>query len=741
ADVTFTYNDQAVKNINTVTLKFTGKPLSFILQEIERQTPLAFRLQGNLIGVTRKQALPERMPVEHKIPIEPVGRITVSGTVTSQNGQPLTGVTVMIKETGKMTVTDQKGNYIIGADSNNTLIFSFVGFSRREIPINGRTEINIILSASNSPLDEVKVIAYGTTTQRLNTGSITTVSAKDIAEQPVTNVLSALSGRVPGMFVQTTNGLPGGNISIAIRGKGSITAGTAPLYIIDGVPFATTIGGSFTTSAGALASGSVNGAVSPLNSLNPDDIESITILKDADATAIYGSRGSNGVVLITTKKGHSGKTQFTINVNQGVEESADMPQMLNLQQYLQIRREAFANDGLTPSSDPTSATYAPDLTVWSNSKSTNWAKYLLGGTGHSTDAQANITGGNDNTSFMIGGNFHSESTYLPGDNLYQRGGIHFSLQHTSPNRKFYIQFSNSLTLDNNRLTNLTDDATDLTLSPNYPIYDASGNYNWFYANPFAEASAVSKANTMNTVDNVLAQYTILPELKVKISAGYSNITLDQTQIFPTEALYPGSINYTNFGNNGTRSFIAEPQITYDHRFKNSALNVLLGSTYQNTLAKGDEIQASNFSTESLMNNLGSAGSYTLLNSYTQYKYVSVFGRVTYNLEEKYILNATVRRDGSSRFGPGNQSGNFGSIGAAWLFGEENLVKKALPFLSYGKLRGSYGVTGNDQIPDYQYLSTYGSSGYIYQGISGLKPNRIANSDFHWESTRKVDVGL
>jgi TonB-linked SusC/RagA family outer membrane protein len=666
------------------------------------------------------------------------------GKITDEQGLVLPGATIKIMGQNAAAMSDTEGKFTINAlTPRGTLVVSFVGYQTTSIFFTSDlSELFIIqLKVNASSLNEVQVIGYGTTTKRLNTGSVSTISAVEIEDQPVTNVLSALSGRAAGVFVQTTNGLPGGNVNIQIRGKGSITAGTAPLYIIDGVPFGSTIGGSFTSAGGVLGLSSVNGTVSPFNSLNPDDIESISILKDADATSIYGSRGSNGVVLITTKKGKIGKTKVDINISQGIDKAADLPRLLNLGQYLQIRNEAFINDGLTPSNDPNSGNYAPDLTVWSSNYSTNWSKYLIGNTGHITDAQVSISGGSEENSFNLGGHFHSESTYLTGNNLYQRGGIHFNFNHTSSDKKFYVQFNNSLLFDNNRLSNPPDLATDLLLPPNYPLYDATGNYNWFYTNPAAETQAISLANTNNIVDNILLSYKILPGLTIKTSAGYNQIILKQTQEFPTVALYPGTTNYTNFGDNSTRSFIIEPQITYDHRFKKSALNLLIGGTYQNTLSKGSQIIAGDFSSESLMNNFSSAQTFNLLNSYTQYKYESVFGRATYNYDEKYILNATVRRDGSSRFGPGNQFGNFGSVGAAWIFSEEGFIKNNLPFLSFGKFRTSYGLTGNDQIADYQYLSTYGSSGYTYQDLSGLKPNRIANSQFHWETTRKLEFGL
>lgn len=656
--VKFLYSDDVAKSEIKITYRAKLVTVSEVLNAVLGNYPFSYvSVEKDVLikydpAKLKKQAVSEKPKISSAL-------IKITGKVTDEAGNPLPGVNIKVKDAAIATVTNADGLYSINADPNAVLQFSYIGYHKTEVAVNGRAQVDMVLAEEKSALDEVKVIGYGTTTKRANTGSISTLSSSQIEEQPVTNVLSALSGRMAGVFVQTTNGLPGGNINIQIRGKGSITAGTNPLYIIDGVPFGSTIGGTY-TSTGILATGSVNGTVSPLNSLNPDDIESITILKDADATSIYGSRGTNGVVLITTKSGKAGKTKVTLNINEGINMAASIPKMMDLQQYLEIRKEAFVNKGAIPSNDPTSANYAPDLTIWSQTNGTDWAKYLLGGKGHVTDGQVNLSGGSNQTTFSLGGNFHSETTYLPGDNLYQRGGIHFSMHHTSLDGRFYVQFSNSLVLDNNRLTNLTTDNSDILLPPNYPIYDALGNYNWNNgANPIAESNAVSKATTVNTVNNVLLQYSFIKDLKIKVSAGYNQIGLDQTQIYPTSALNIGKTNYSNFGSNSNNILILEPQSEYNHKYGKVNFDLLIGGTYQHSISKGNQIVASNFSSESLMNNFSSAASYTLSNSYSDYKYISAFGRATINYNGKYFLNATIRRDGSSAFGPSNQFGNFG----------------------------------------------------------------------------------
>ncbi|RZM24610.1 MAG: SusC/RagA family TonB-linked outer membrane protein, partial [Pedobacter sp.] len=666
---------------------------------------------------------------------------TIQGTITTAaDNKPLPGASVKIKTTNTSTQTDQQGKFTLTTSTTEgILLISYTGYQTQEVPFNAtnRTNITIQLQETRSDLEQIQIIGYGQTTKRLNTGSISSISAKQIEQQPVTNVLSAMSGRMPGVFVQTTNGLPGGNINIQIRGKGSITAGTNPLYIIDGVPFE-----SAGVAAGtSLATTSMMGAISPLNSLNPADIESISVLKDADATAIYGSRGANGVILITTKKGKQNTTKANISLSSGINQAAGLPNFLSLDEFLTIRREAFANDGKIPSTDPTNANYAPDLTVWSSSQSTNWAEYLFGGTGHVNTLQASLSGGNANTSFTINGNYRTESTMLPGDNKYKRGGTLLSLHHQSDNKKFTADISNTISIDQNNTVNPSNSFSSLLgIAPNFPLKDESGNFNWyFFQNPMAQLLATNTVKTNNLVSSIRLNYEFIPGLAFKTSMGYNKIQVDQAQLYPTLSLRPGTANYGQYGKNSNQSVIIEPQLTYERNFKKSILSLLLGATYQNRLGESQYIKASNFSNDALMENLTSAGTIDNRNTTsTDYRYASLYGRINYNIADKYILNATMRRDGSSKFGPGNQYGNFGAVGAAWIVSNEAWMK-AVQFLSYFKLRGSFGLIGNDQITDYQYLSTYSTSGLVYQNIAALAPSRISNANFKWETTRKLEM--
>ncbi|WP_130857510.1 MULTISPECIES: SusC/RagA family TonB-linked outer membrane protein [Olivibacter] len=668
---------------------------------------------------------------------------SITGRVHSAvDSSSLSGATIQINAAS--TKTDRNGNFTINTDkSKGVLNVTFLGFQSKEVSfdISSTAYYTISLSPQENTLDEAVVIGYGETSRRFNTGSVSSITAKEIGSQPVTNVLSALSGRMPGVFVQTTNGLPGGNINIQIRGKGSIAAGTAPLYIIDGVPY----DGGTINEGSRLGIENIAGSISPLNNLNPNDIESITILKDADATAIYGSRGTNGVILITTKRGEAGNTKFDVNFVQGYNKIANQPRLLNVQDYLQIRREAFQNDSLIPSSDPTSPNYAPDLTIWDTTRTTDWTDYIIGNVGNFSSIQTSLSGGTDKINFLISANYRKESTILIGNSSFRRGGFNSSLHYRSTDQKFSINLSNNYSQNLTKLPNpVTNLSSNILLPPHYPIYNDDNSYNWYAGtNILAEQNAQSKNSTNNFINNINLNYSLIEGLDLKLSGGYTRTNYDQVQKFPSISLYPGTVNYTNFGINSSESIIVEPQITYQAKLNKTLFTILGGGTYQNRSSKAQFINAGNFSVESLMENLASAGEINArTNNYTQYKYLSFFSRVTFNIEDRYILNGTLRRDGSSRFGPGNKFGNFGSIGAAWLISNEKFLKWALPIVSFAKIRASYGTTGNDQISDYQYLSTYGSSGStLYQGLPRLVPSRIANANFRWENTRKIELAM
>lgn len=666
----------------------------------------------------------------------------VHGTVTD-GSTPLPGVTIVVKSrTNAAAITDYNGQYSITSSPTDTLIISFLGFKTKIIPIRGSTKIDIKLEYDTTTLQEVKINAgYYSVKESERTGSIARITSKDIEIQPVTNVLAAMQGRMAGVSITQSTGIPGGGFDIKIRGQNSIRSdANAPLYIIDGVPYSSDpIGSSNTGTTFPVVS-------STLNSINPDTIESIEVLKDADATSIYGSRGANGVVLITTKKGKAGKTKVDIKASTGAGTVTKFMKLMNTSQYIAMRKQAFINDGITQ--------YGPldhDINgTWDQNRYTDWQKELLGGTAQITSLQAVISGGSSNTQFSVSGSYHTQSTVFPGDFLYKKGGGNFSLNHASEDTKFKLTFSAGLNLQSNNQPSFDYTYDARSLAPNAPaLYQADGSLNWedgTWENPLRNLNTQFESVTKDLLANMVLSYEVIPGLQFKTSLGFTSLNNKETRVVPSTIYNPvynvSPANSAIFLNNTDRgSWIAEPQINWSKEFESSKLDILAGATFQSQQAEKLFQSATGFSSNSLIYNLAAAKIIRiLLNDETQYKYQAFFGRVNYNLRDRYIINLTARRDGSSRFGPGNQFVAFGAVGAVWLFSKENIFKNN-SWLSLGKLRASYGTTGSDQIGDYQFLNTYTANGVLYGGNTGLAPSRLFNENFGWEVNKKAELAM
>jgi TonB-linked SusC/RagA family outer membrane protein len=644
---------------------------------------------------------------------------------------------------------------LYGVNENATLIVSNVGYDEQFFKIKGKNQIAISLKQhTTSLLDVVVNKGYYSTTQRLNTGNVSVVTAKEIEDQPVTDPILALEGRVPGLYIQQTSGMPGSYSTILLRGKNSIANGNDPLYVIDGVPFSSTsltsnvIGGGAVGFAGTTVN--YGGGLSPFNALNPDDIEKIEVLKDADATAIYGSRGANGVVLITTKKGKAGNTKVDIDLSHGNGKVTRMMDMMNTPEYLQVRHQAIANDGLTVGPNDY------DLNgVWDTTRNTNWQKVLIGNTSQLTNIQSSVSGGSENTQFYIGGGYSRQTTVFPGDFRDIKGSLNFNLTHSSVNKKFQIQLSGGYVNDNNNLPQQDFTSTALQYAPDAPaLYNADGSLNWqpvggraTWSNPLSSTLITASAITKNLMSNLNLSYQVLPGLFIKGNFGYTDNRMVQTNQIPASSYPPpendlGIYRSNNFGNTEFETWILEPQVIYERKISKGRLNFLAGTTFEQDTQDETASVSSGYSSDALISNPLNASTLRLIgNQANLYRYNAVFGRLGYTWDEKYLINLTARRDGSSRFGPGNQWGNFGAIGAGWIFSKEKFVENILSWLSFGKLRASYGTTGNDKIGDYQYLSAYSSDFFSYQGNSGLFPTNIPNPDYGWEVNKKLEIGL
>ena len=696
-----------------------------------------FTTEGIIYKVLDKQIVFSKKN-ETLVAKEVVEQQTVSGIVSSQKGEPLFGVTVLIEGTRRGVSTDIDGKYTIVAEPGEVLVFNMLGFEKAYHTVTDQQVVNISLKEQTSELDEVMVVAYGETSKRFNTGAVNQINAETIEEQPVNNPILALQGAAPGLFITQEAGRPGGNVTVRIRGENSIGSSNRPLYVIDGIPYSDEPMNQF-----SYIGFPTKGNQSPLNSINPADIESISILKDADATAIYGSRGANGVILITTKHNKLSGKGLSVNVNvlTGVKEVGHMMDLLSTPEYLALRRQAFENDGVVPDNSN-----APDLTLWDQNLDMNWQEHLFGGTANFVNAQAGISTGTARNSFSLNTSYNQEGTIYPGDFSYQRFSIRSRYSYQSQDDRFRLNLqANYSTDDNNSFGG--NFASVLLTPPNFNPYNEDGSLNWTITNPIAplNASYVNKTNTLFADLNLA--YEISDYITAKVLVGYNINNLDQQNKNPSTSLNPAYANYSwgspnvQQGDTKRQTLNIEPQLTYKNQIGNGVFSALLGGTLMKRTQDNQTIDANNYSSDLFLDNIGAAGSYSIFVSNIDYRYLSGFLRLNYNWNDKYLFNASVRRDGSSRFGPNNQYGNFAALGAAWIFSEEKFFKDQ-SVLSFGKLRASYGSTGNDGIGDYGYYQLWTATSSINNESSTvLTPTALANLDYSWEKVLKFDVAL
>lgn len=665
---------------------------------------------------------------------------TLKGTVDDGHG-PLPGVTVMVKGTSISTTTDFDGKYSILASKDDIILFSFIGFKTVEKKVESRLmDVTLFEDATN--LKEVVINAgYYAVKDKERTGSIARITSKDLETQPVVNMLAAMQGRMAGVDIIQDSGSPTSGFRVKIRGQNSLrAAGNDPLYVIDGVPYSTETIGSNNTST-ALAA-----PASPLTNINPSDIESIEVLKDADATAIYGSRGANGVVLITTRRAKAGKTSMSFSATTGIGKVTRFIDLMDTSAYLEMRREAFVNDGITQYPGD-----AYDINgTWDQNRNTDWQKELLGGTSEIHNYSGSVSGGSEFTQFLLSGSLHNETTVQPGDFRYKKAGVHFNGSHMSDNRKFKITFSAGYTFQDNLQSGTDLTLAARTLAPNAPApYDSEGNLNWengTFNNPFASLESKTTAKVNDLVASTMLSYTVLPGLQLKSSFGFTSLLSNENRTDPSTGYNPafgmGSESSSLFTSSVERkSWIIEPQVSWDRSVGKIGINLLGGATAQRVLNGRLQQMGVGFSSNSLIENLSSSASkFITVSDETEYKYQAFFIRANLNWDGKYILNLTGRRDGSSRFGPADRFAWFGAAGAAWIFSQEKFLRQS-KIISFGKLRASYGTSGNDQIGDYQYADTYSSGGRSYNGLVGLNPSRLYNPNFGWEINRKLEMAV
>lgn len=759
------YDKDDLLRAHPVSIEAVNLPLQSFLEAVFKNQPLSFTIKRTTILIRHKADIITGEAILSDAP--------VSGRITGGEGQPLEGINIVVRNSRKGAVSSRNGQFTLQVKEGDVLDISSVGFAplslrlnnNQFVVLNGSGEpstsrllngapgaLQVQLASSASPLDEVQIIAYGVTSRRISTGNVSTVRAETIERTPVSNVLLALQGRVPGLQIKPSTGVAGGGITVRIRGQNSLNNGSDPLYIIDGVPYPSqllpNLGDIYGPSGGVFGSG--NGSI--MSHINPSDIESIDVLKDADATAIYGSRAAGGAILITTRKGKPGKTKVDLSMYQGWGKVTRHQPLLNREQYLELRKEAFKNNGLTPSADPADPGYAPDLTIWDTTRYTDWQRELLGGTARYSDVRLALSGGSAATRFLVSANYHRETTVFPGNYPNQHGSVHFNIDNTSANQKLRMSLTGTYQATLSRLFTSDPTATALRLPPVAPaLYHADGSLNWAdntWEHPLANMKMSFKDKGDNLIGNANIAYQLLRGLEIRTNLGYSMTQNHQVTTRPLEAfnpLYWSQIpRASRFSDNDIRTWVVEPQLKYTGKVGIGRLEALAGTTLRQQQSNGLMLNAEGFNSNAVMEDLKAASRVTVdFTAAALYRYQSLFTRVNYNVQDKYLLNLTFTRDGSSRFGPGKQLSNFGAAGAAWIFSAEDAVKQALPFLSFGKLRGSFGYTGSDQIGDYRFMGLYNAvnARAPYQGATGLVISNLFNPDLAWEQTRKSEAAL
>jgi TonB-linked SusC/RagA family outer membrane protein len=677
--------------------------------------------------------------------------VPLSGVVSDESGQGLPGVNVLVKGTAVGATTDARGRYSLRVPAGRTtLVFSFVGYVTQEVELGGRSVLDLTLRPDEQSLNEVVVVGYGVQKKRDLTGAISTVSSKQIQAVPVTNVVQALQGRAAGVDVANTSYSPGDSPRIRIRGNRSFTASNEPLYVVDGVPLA---GGS-------------------LNDFNPGDIESLEVLKDASATAIYGSRGANGVVLITTKRGKAGKTTVSYDAFYGVQFPSQKLQLYDGAGYAELTRESYRNrltgfiyKSPTPNFLEDSILFAPkDFYMWQSVRqaydpdgtyhpervrSTNWPDQVLQQSALQSH-QVSVAGGGEKTRFLLSAGLFSDKGIMKGKD-FNRYTTRFNLDHEI-SKRVRVGFSNTFAYSiQNQGQNLYYQAHRLL-----PLTVPRDTLGRLLLNPGNDANTYNilldiegvKREQRNTrfFGSFYGEVDLLKGLKFRVNFG-PDFSLTRNGLFYAAQSSEGKGGSSTAGYNQTNRFAytLENLLFYNARFADKhELGVTLLQSAQEERVEGSSGTVTNLPYETqLFYNLGTGQNVTGIGSdFSRWRLLSYMGRVNYNFKNKYYLTLTGRVDGSSRLAEGNKYSFFPSVSVAYNLSEEAFLRD-VPFIAELKLRGGYGETGNTSISPYQTQGSLARTTYSWDEIPayGYRPGSIVNSALRWERTAALNIGL
>ncbi|MDX9725993.1 MAG: TonB-dependent receptor [Bacteroidales bacterium] len=663
---------------------------------------------------------------------------TITGTVTSaEDGQPVAGATVMIKGTTTGTSTDINGKYQISAAPGVVLEFRFLGMTTKEVTVGTSGVVDVALEYELTGVDEVVVVGYGSAIKRTVSGSITKVDTKGLSEMPTASFESAIQGKTAGVFIEQASGKLGEAVKMRIRGSSSVSANNQPLYVVDGVPITT-----------ESLSNVNNQPVSPLADLAMSDVESIQVLKDASAAAIYGSRASNGVVIITTKRGKSGATKFNIDYTTGISEPSNLVDWLNADQYIELMSESMDyvsdGDGLVWGWLPKDEFWEYFVPGWDQGYDADWQNEAFQ-KGSLNRINVSGSGGNENTTYYAGISYDHTKGILRGNNMTKFSGRLNLDQKASEKLNFGIQM-NLIRNEMDRVENDNAFATPLQLvaqAPVTPVYDPETgelNTNTIYYNGLISLrDAFNNQTSFRSLANAYGSYKILKNLTFRSEFGTDIMDLREKNFWGRLTIGAGPAGEAQNRSVRVVNYNWENYFTFAKTFDAHDINVVAGMSYQESNTTGSDVQGKGFPTDDF-NNIANAAEATVFSSWDNgHSYLSYFARANYKLSEKYLFSLSGRVDGSSRFGVDNRYGFFPAVSAGWILSEEDFMSGIKNTISYLKLRASYGITGNSGIPDYAHLALY--TGVNYAGRNALQPTQLQSRELGWENTAQTDIGV
>lgn len=667
---------------------------------------------------------------------------TVSGKVTSaEDGASIPGVNVLVKNTSTGTVTDVNGDYTISVEDDATLVFSSIGYTTQEVAVGDRSVIDLVLVADIQSLSEVVVIGYGSQRRADITSAVSVVDIENIKDRPIANLTNLLQGQAPGVVVKQTTGTPGQELEVNIRGISSLGAGSNPLYVIDGFPVGTSAG----------------------QNINPADIESITVLKDAASTAIYGARGSNGVILITTKSAKEGEVNLTFNAIYGVQNIPDSrrTKMMNGVEFAQFKQESFMDkiryfEGREPSIEEVPIDYRyPEQTQYS----TNWLDEILNQNARFQNYNVTLGAGKGPIKSLISvGYLNQEGAVI--ETGFERFNVRANLNgDINKNISMGWNIVGSFSKEQYAQTTGRDAiiGSALWADPREPVYNEDGTFNDYIgghdgifgtSNPVQELMEMERnRNTTNVLTNGYLEFSFLKDFKFRSSVNAGIINLRQKEFRPSflagrgfnnpppreayqDELYSEAINVS-----------ADQVLTYTKDLGDHHISAMAGYSAQEETVRGITASGDEYPND-IVRFLDAAVRVDAGSSEESWSLLAYIGRFNYSYQDKYLLSATYRREGSSRFGANNKWGNFPAVSVGWRLSEESFIQDNA-WITDLKLRGSWGVTGNNNIGNYRSLSTLNASNYILGGnfASGQVLSSFANADLGWEQSNQVNIGM